>query len=109
MSETLRTRQQYLNQVRLSSSRMKPGRPVAATVPIAASSLLLLRQPRLPIRAADTASFHLVAASLSIAAPKPFSETGMVTGLRVTDSIPMFSVVPDRIVLTSSADSGTAA
>ena len=52
---------------------------------------------------------YLRVSSLAIAAVKPPSDTGMVTGLRVTDSMPMFRLVPDFIALTSSGDKGVAA
>jgi GNAT superfamily N-acetyltransferase len=52
---------------------------------------------------------YLMASSLSMAAVKPASDTGLVTGLRLTDSMPMFRLVPDFIALTRSADRGVAA
>ena len=52
---------------------------------------------------------YLMDSSLATAAVKPASDTGMVTGLRVTDSMPMFRLVPDFMALMRSADSGVAA
>lgn len=57
----------------------------------------------------QTRGDYLIVSSLAIAKVKPASDTGMVTGLRVTDSMPMFRLVPDFIALTSSGDSGVAA
>ncbi len=58
-------------------------------------------------QAADNS--YLIDSSLATAAVKPASDTGMVTGLRVTDSMPMFRLVPDFMALMRSADSGVAA
>jgi hypothetical protein len=52
---------------------------------------------------------YLIASSLSIAPVKPDGETGMVTGLHVTDFMPMLRLVPAFIAVMSSGVSGTAA
>ena len=52
---------------------------------------------------------YLIASSLSITPVKPDSETGMVTGLRVTDFMPMLRLVPAFIAVMGSGVSGTAA